>query len=108
MPSLVFIRVYARENLGCERRIVSNPPLNPIFQNGVENAVCFTLGDDETRYIAAVLITERDIDLLTVRQRLEKKLPPYMLPKRIQCLASPPTNRSGKVDRVALKEGFPG
>lgn len=76
--------------------------------DGVENAVCFTLGDDETRYVAAVLITDRDIDLLTVRQRLEKKLPPYMLPKRIKCLASPPTNRSGKVDRVALREGFPG
>ena len=73
----------------------------------VDNAICFTVGEDEARYVAAVLITETDIDLRTVRNRLEKKLPPYMLPKRIQCLASPPTNRSGKVDRVALREGFP-
>lgn len=41
--------------------------------------------------------------LATIRARLKKTLPDYMLPSRFQSVASLPKNGSGKIDRRALR-----
>jgi acyl-coenzyme A synthetase/AMP-(fatty) acid ligase len=74
--------------------------------DGVENAVCFTRGRDSERHIVAILITQVDLGLLHVRTHLADKLPAYMLPRRVHCVSDAPTNRSGKLDRLALKGRF--
>jgi len=38
-----------------------------------------------------------------IRKQLAKRLPPYMVPKRIVVCETLPRNTSGKIDRNALK-----
>lgn len=49
--------------------------------------------------LAAFLETEDDIDPLVLTRFLEKRIPPYMIPKRFIRLESVPRNDRGKVDR---------
>ena len=74
--------------------------------DGVENAICFTKGDDTERHIVVVLVASDDLSVLEVRAHLEDKIPAYMLPRRVHCVDNAPTNRSGKLDRLALREQF--
>jgi D-alanine--poly(phosphoribitol) ligase subunit 1 len=74
------------------------------YLDGVEGAVCLTRGSDETRHIVAILLSSRDFSTTEVRDHLAKHLPSYMLPRRVYCVRNFPTNRSGKVDRMVLKE----
>jgi acyl-CoA synthetase (AMP-forming)/AMP-acid ligase II len=51
--------------------------------------------------IEAFLQTE-ETDLASLRNRLSKRLPSYMVPRRIHLLRAVPLNSNGKFDRKAL------
>ena len=52
--------------------------------------------------LAAYLVLARPLTVSDLRQHLETKLPPYMVPARFFLLEALPLNTSGKIDRPAL------
>lgn len=73
----------------------------------VEGAVCFARDDKErTSIIVAVLNSKRDISISEVRRHLKQFLPAYMVPREVHVLDSAPINKSGKIDRLAIKKMF--
>ncbi len=73
---------------------------------GVEGAVCFTEGGDESKIIVAALHASRPVSLTDVRAHLRERLPAYMIPRKIHVLAEVPTNKNGKLDRLAIRETY--
>lgn len=71
---------------------------------GVEAAVCFVDGSDERQFIVAAVHTKRTIDLKEMRSFLEDRLPAYMVPRKLFLMNNPPLNKSGKIDRIAIRE----
>lgn len=54
-----------------------------------------------------VATTGREVDVSTLRERLSRTLPDYMVPSTIVVLDAIPLNANGKVDRKALPEPDP-
>lgn len=52
--------------------------------------------------IEAFLQANEDLDVALVQQRLEARLPAYMVPRRLHILSRLPLNSNGKYDRKAL------
>ena len=52
--------------------------------------------------IEAFLQANEDLDVALVQQRLEARLPAYMVPRRLHILSRLPVNSNGKYDRKAL------
>lgn len=59
---------------------------------------------DETTHLFAFVIASQAFDPAIARQRLQRSLPSYMVPRLIVPLDSYPLTTSGKVDFVALQE----
>lgn len=74
----------------------------------VEAAVCFVVGNDDRQFIVAVLHTKREVELKEVRAFLSERLPNYMIPRKVITLESPPLNKSGKIDRLAIRNLYDG
>jgi D-alanine--poly(phosphoribitol) ligase subunit 1 len=70
---------------------------------GVSGAVCFVDEKDHRKHIIAVLETVRSSED-GYTERLKDILPSYMVPKEIYSVENFPRNKSGKIDRVKLKE----
>ena len=68
--------------------------------SGVHAALVTTSGTGDHTRIVAYAAT--DLDEATLRQRLSARLPDYMVPAIIVCMAELPLNRNGKIDRVRL------
>lgn len=56
----------------------------------------------QTRLVAYVVLVDSSSDVTGLRERLESRLPDYMIPSAIMSLPHLPLNISGKVDRSAL------
>jgi acyl-CoA synthetase (AMP-forming)/AMP-acid ligase II len=52
--------------------------------------------------IEAFLQTNGELDATLLQQRLEARLPAYMVPRRLHVLSEFPLNSNGKYDRKAL------
>jgi amino acid adenylation domain-containing protein len=72
---------------------------------GVREAAAVTVGSDlaSTRIVAFVAPTpECALQVAEVRDELERVLPGYMVPARIECLPALPRLPNGKLDRASL------
>jgi len=69
---------------------------------GVTEAAVLAVGDVDARHLVAYVVG--DADAAAVRRHVEDRLPPYLCPARYVPLPALPLNRSGKVDRAALRE----
>ena len=72
--------------------------------SGCDNAVAIFIDRHEiwAQEIIGV-VTACPIEVGEIRKQLAKRLPPYMVPKRIVVCETLPRNTSGKIDRNALK-----
>ncbi|MDC0954953.1 AMP-binding protein [Alphaproteobacteria bacterium] len=70
----------------------------------VNGAVCLVSPvSDQGEMIVAVLHSYRKIQLAEVRGHLKSKLPTYMFPRKVFTISEVPFNKSGKIDRLAVK-----
>jgi len=76
--------------------------------DAVETAICFTKGKGIEKTVFAVLITNMKYTAFDVEEFLSSRLPRYMAPRGVACLAEAPLNKSGKIDRAELKATFGG
>ena len=60
----------------------------PVDSNGISGVTCFVEGPE--------------IEAAPILQRAKNRLPAYMVPKKLICVADFPLNANGKVDRKAL------
>ncbi|WP_433273632.1 amino acid adenylation domain-containing protein [Actinosynnema sp. CS-041913] len=67
----------------------------------VTEAAVLAVGDVDARHLVAYVVGEVDVDSL--RRHVEDRLPSYLCPARYVTLPALPLNRSGKVDRTALR-----
>ena len=70
----------------------------------VKSAICFvdtTLG--QGKVIVAILESDANFELMEIREHLKERLPDYMIPRKVYVTQNFPLNRSGKIDRLALK-----
>jgi len=72
-------------------------------ESGIDSAIAvgWPILDSGAGGIEAFLQTE-GTDLASLRDRLSKRLPSYMVPRRIHLLTTIPLNSNGKYDRRAL------
>lgn len=76
----------------------------------IENAVatiggihrCAALYDKEKSEIILAVQHVENFDIKSVQQQLTKKLPKYMMPRRIESIKNIPINANGKVDRLKI------
>ncbi len=80
------IEAAIREEAGVDIAIAVGWPRNQM--GGADGVVGFVAG--------------RDLPVERVRERVSARLPAYMAPREIRCLAELPLNANGKVDRKAL------
>ncbi|MCP4264254.1 MAG: D-alanine--poly(phosphoribitol) ligase [Maribacter sp.] len=76
--------------------------------NSIKSIACsaaLAIDDEETNgiEIVAVICWHKEESLNKVKDKLKKKLPSYMIPRRIVVIDHIPMNSNGKVDRIALK-----
>lgn len=72
---------------------------------GVKGAVCLvSTVSGQGEIIVAVLHSYRKIKLTEVREHLKSKLPAYMFPRKVFMISEVPLNKSGKIDRLAVKD----
>ena len=74
--------------------------------DGVTGVVCFIHGEGTESEMIAALNSKRLYTTVDVRAHLKKRLPAYMMPRKIMILKEWPLNKNGKVDRVLIKEMF--
>lgn len=69
----------------------------------IEDCLCVTEQINDNKIITAILVTKFDIEIEFLREFLKKKLPNYMLPRKVFCIKDKPVNKNGKLDRTKLK-----
>ena len=74
--------------------------------DGVQRAICFVEGEGAQKSIVAALHATRDIGLGEVREHLKSRLPGYMIPRKSFVIKDLPLNKSGKVDRLAIRADY--
>ena len=68
--------------------------------------MCFMGKEKNIDLISAIIISKLKFTLNDVRRHLLKKLPNYMVPRKVYCLKNKPTNKNGKLDRSKLRTMF--
>ncbi len=68
-------------------------------QEHVEEAVCFVDEIKGGKLLVAALKVKKEIDIDSLRNKLKKRLPIYMIPKNIFYLDQLPLNKNGKINR---------
>ena len=73
----------------------------------VNSAVCFVSNKNKNRPIFITVINaKKAVGLAEVRDHLKNKLPSYMIPRKVYNMQKIPLNKSGKIDRLAVKAMF--
>lgn len=72
----------------------------------MEAAVIYQRLNDSYGKIIAFIVSEKIKEEKEIKQLLEKFLPTYMLPNKIQFMEVLPKNANGKIDRVYLKNNY--
>lgn len=70
---------------------------------GIEEAVVKAVGEGTGKYLCGWVVSESSIEVSKIRELLAEKLPSYMIPSTYVFLDGMPRNKSGKIDRKALK-----
>lgn len=93
----VKIRGYRIELGEIENKLISHPE--------IENAAVTVREDKAKRqYLAAYLVSRREISVSELRQYLASELPDYMIPSCFVRIAEMPLSPNGKTDKRALPE----
>ena len=71
---------------------------------GVSSAATVLLNEEGSDQLVAYLVTKTEVDAAHVREILQKYLPSYMVPMRLERVNALPRLPSGKVDRNALRK----
>jgi amino acid adenylation domain-containing protein len=79
------VEFHLRQVAGCEEAVVVGWPVK---DGSVQSLVGFVSGTKD--------------DALQLKRALQKRLPAYMVPRKINILAAMPRNRNGKLDRKAI------
>ena len=69
----------------------------------VDGCICFLETLLSKSIISCTVVTKFDISKKMLMEHFNSLLPHYMVPKRYYVVSSKPTNKNGKLDRVALK-----
>ncbi|MEU4767463.1 amino acid adenylation domain-containing protein [Actinosynnema sp. NPDC023794] len=69
----------------------------------VAAAAVLPIGDDDARHLVAFVVPTGSSEIEDVRAHVAERLPAYLCPARYVPLPELPLNRSGKVDRAALR-----
>ncbi|WP_053718393.1 non-ribosomal peptide synthetase [Saccharothrix sp. NRRL B-16348] len=69
----------------------------------VAAAAVLPFGDDDARHLVAFVVPSGALEVEDVRAHVAERLPAYLCPARYVPLPELPLNRSGKVDRAALR-----
>lgn len=72
--------------------------------NVVNDVVCMLHEDNNAKYLHAYVVLERNCNNTEqeIRSELRKKVPPYMIPKRISIVNGLPLTKNGKIDRKRI------
>ena len=70
---------------------------------GVDQAICFVSEISGRKAIVAGLIGEQSYKATEIRDQLKSRLPPYMIPRSVFHVTDVPLNKSGKIDRLAVR-----
>ncbi|MFD7659480.1 amino acid adenylation domain-containing protein, partial [Actinosynnema sp. NPDC059797] len=70
---------------------------------GIGAAAVLPVGDGDARHLVAYVVPSGPLDVDRVRAHVAERLPAYLCPARYVPLPELPLNRSGKVDRAALR-----
>ena len=73
---------------------------------GVDEAAVLHHRRDGFSLIVAVVASHSGLTREAVRTEMARRLPPYMVPGRIDVLPRLPKNANGKIDRQRLKERY--
>jgi len=93
----VKIRGYRIELEEIERHIIS--------YKGVKEVVVVDKKDDQDgKYLCAYITAHKKVDIMLLKENLEKHLPEYMVPAFFIQLEKIPLTSNGKIDRKALPE----
>ena len=71
---------------------------------GVKEACVIDKVKDDSKYLCAYYVGEKDYSVKDLREELEKNLPEYMIPSYFVKLDCIPLTKSGKIDRRSLPE----
>nr|WP_318660560.1 AMP-binding protein [uncultured Treponema sp.] len=71
--------------------------------NGIKDAVVTAKRDEKGRVILLIAYVVSDLNEKEIRKELLKKIPKYMIPKKIEILDKIPVNKNGKIDRHYLE-----
>jgi acyl-coenzyme A synthetase/AMP-(fatty) acid ligase len=80
------VEAILREESGIDGAVAVGWPISPSGAGGIE-----------------AFLQAEETDLASLRNRLGKRLPSYMVPRRIHVLPAIPLNSNGKFDRQALQ-----
>ncbi|WP_308199228.1 non-ribosomal peptide synthetase [Saccharothrix sp. S26] len=69
----------------------------------VAAAAVLPFGEDDARHLVAFVVPSGSLEVDDVRAHVAERLPAYLCPARYVPLPELPLNRSGKVDRAALR-----
>ena len=72
----------------------------------VDHAICLIDGEGFKKSIVAVVQANREIDLTEIRNHLRDWLPAHMIPRKSITVKELPINKSGKLDRIAVRENY--
>ena len=92
-------RVDAQVKLSGYRVELMDIEAHLLQQEHVEEAVCFVDEIKGGKLLVAALKVKNEIDIDSLRNKLKKRLPVYMIPKNIFYLDQLPLNKNGKIDR---------
>lgn len=73
---------------------------------GVDSAICFVDGEGFKKSIVAAIQANREIGLAEIRNHLRERLPAHMIPRKSFVLKELPINKSGKIDRLAIRLNY--
>lgn len=99
-------RLDAQVKIGGYRVDLGEPEAHLRRIEGVNAAICFVVGEADDRRIVAVLNSNRALSVAEVRTALKDRLPVYMMPRQVLNIADMPLNKSGKIDRLAVRKWY--
>jgi D-alanine--poly(phosphoribitol) ligase subunit 1 len=105
-PSDVYIckgRIDSQVKLSGYRVELMDIEAHLLQQEHVEEAVCFVDEIKGGKLLVAALKVKKEIDIDSLRNKLKKRLPIYMIPKNIFYLDQLPLNKNGKIDRKQVR-----
>ncbi len=74
--------------------------------NSIDESVCFLADKGERKLLIAAVKTNGNVDFNVVKAKLQKELPPHMIPADYVKMETFPLNNNGKTDRKRIQSDY--